>query len=132
MTISFSMNPLESPSPLTASPRRYQRCPTFAKIPAAHTLNERKIESVFSYAIGDKCVHQHAVNRSGSAVFVVVFGGIGIDTFRQGLEMLAHRVGDLLLQVVVRGMNFGADDSGLVQVLNTTSLSTTSCVPSAP
>ena len=75
--------------------------PYFAKVPAAYTLNERKIESVYVYSLGDKRVHQHAVNRGGGAVLVVVFGGIGLDTLWQRLEMLAHGVGELLLQVVI-------------------------------
>jgi hypothetical protein len=49
-------------------------------------------------------------------VLVIVFGRVGLDALRQRLEMLAHGVGNLLLQVMVFGASRGMDDGGLVQV----------------
>ena len=51
-------------------------------------------------------------------MLIVIFSGVGLDVLWQRLEMLAHGVGELLLQVMVFGVGFGADDSGLEQVEN--------------
>ncbi len=87
-----------------------------AEVAGADALDERQVEPLHAHATRDERVHQHAVDRGGGAVLVVVFGGFSLDALRQGLEVLAHGVGDLLLQVFVFATSLSTGDRRLVQI----------------
>ena len=90
--------------------------PHFPKVAAAHTLDEWQVKSVHIHPFGNEGVHQHAVNRGGGAVLVVVSGRIRLDALRQRLEMLAHRIGSCCSKSWSSAWDFDTDDSRLVQV----------------
>lgn len=87
-----------------------------AEVAATHTLDEWQVELFNRHATRDKVVHQHAVDRRGRTVVIIVFNGIGLDTIRQRLEMLTDRLSDLLLQIPVLATNLLLDNGRLVQI----------------